>query len=76
MNITINQYSAESYSTLFYSHKIECLLFENHPPAPSLASKKGLVTERFFYLTRPLLLGEVPHPLLKPPRLRRGGLNR
>ena len=26
---------------------------------------------RFFYLTRPLLLGEVPHPLLNPPLLRR-----
>ena len=24
-----------------------------------------------FYLTRPLLLGEVPHPLLNPPLLRR-----
>ena len=30
----------------------------------------------FFYLTRPLLLGEVPHPLLNPPLLRSGGLNR
>ena len=30
----------------------------------------------FFYLTRPLLLGEVPHPLLNPPLLRRWGLNR
>ena len=29
---------------------------------------------RFFYLTRPLLLGEVPHPLLNPPLLRREGL--
>ena len=29
-----------------------------------------------FYLTRPLLLGEVPHPLLNPPLLRREGLNR
>ena len=29
---------------------------------------------RFFYLTRPLLLGEVPHPLLNPPLLRRWGL--
>ena len=28
----------------------------------------------FFYLTRPLLLGEVPHPLLNPPLLRREGL--
>ena len=29
-----------------------------------------------FYLTRPLLLGEAPHPLLNPPLLRSGGLNR
>ena len=29
-----------------------------------------------FDLTRPLLLGEVPHPLLNPPLLRREGLNR
>ena len=29
-----------------------------------------------FYLTRPLLLGEAPHPLLNPPLLRREGLNR
>ena len=28
----------------------------------------------FFYLTRPLLLGEVPHPLLNPTLLRREGL--
>ena len=27
-----------------------------------------------FYLTRPLLLGEAPHPLLNPPLLRREGL--
>ena len=27
-----------------------------------------------FYLTRPLLLGEAPHPLLNPPLLRRWGL--
>ena len=26
---------------------------------------------RFCYLTRPLLLGEAPHPLLNPPLLRR-----
>ena len=30
----------------------------------------------FFYLTRPLLLGEAPPPLLNPPILRREGLNR
>ena len=47
--------------------------FENHPQSPSLPLKKGLVTERFFYLTRPLLLGEAPHPLLHTPLLRRGG---
>ena len=29
-----------------------------------------------FYLTRPLLLGEAPQPLLNPPLLRSGGLNR
>ena len=40
---------------------IDYFVFLPHPP-PSLASKKGLVTERFFYLTRPLLLGEVPPP--------------
>ena len=28
----------------------------------------------FFYLTRPLLLGEAPQPLLNPPLLRREGL--
>ena len=38
---------------------IDYFVFLPHPP-PSLVSKKGLVTERFFYLTRPLLLGEVP----------------
>ena len=27
-----------------------------------------------FYLTRPLLIGEVPHPLLNPTLLRREGL--
>ena len=32
--------------------------------------------EGFFYLTRPLLLGEAPPPLLNPPLLRREGLNR
>ena len=36
-------------------------------PEPSY--KMGL-----FYLTRPLLLGEVPQPLLNPPLLRSGGL--
>ena len=29
---------------------------------------------RFFYLTRPLLLVEAPHPLLNPPILRREDL--
>ena len=33
-----------------------------------------MIDEGFFYLTRPLLLGEVPQPLLNPPLLRSGGL--
>ena len=33
-----------------------------------------LISLIIFYLTRPLLLGEVPHPLLNPPLLRREGL--
>ena len=37
-------------------------------------SKKKVIDEGFFYITRPLLLGEVPHPLLNPPLLRREGL--
>ena len=38
--------------------------------------KKKEIVEGSFYLTRPLLLGEAPHPLLNPPLLRREGLNR
>ena len=38
--------------------------------------EEKVIDEGFFYLTRPLLLGEVPHPLLNPPLLRSGGLNR
>ena len=37
-------------------------------------SSKRLAMMAFFYLTRPLLLGEAPHPLLIPPLLRRWGL--
>ena len=37
---------------------------------------KGDVPVTDIYLTRPLLLGEVPPPLLNPPLLRSGGLNR
>ena len=32
------------------------------------------ILKGFFYLTRPLLLGEAPPPLLNPPLLRRWGL--
>ena len=30
----------------------------------SFNKKDGIKTNKIFYLTRPLLLGEVPHPLL------------
>ena len=36
--------------------------------------EEKVIVEGFFYLTRPLLLGEVPPPLLNPPLLRSGGL--
>ena len=42
----------------------------------SFNKKDGIKTNMIFYLTRPLLLGEAPHPLLNPPLLRSGGLNR
>ena len=38
------------------------------------SKKDWIKTNMIFYLTRPLLLGEVPHPLLNPPLLRREGL--
>ena len=34
--------------------------------------EEKVIVEGFFYLTRPLLLGEVPPSLLNPPLLRRG----
>ena len=40
------------------------------------SKKDWIKTNMIFYLTRPLLLGEAPHPLLNPPLLRSGGLNR
>ena len=40
----------------------------------SFNKKDGIKTNDLFYLTRPLLLGEDPHPLLNPPLLRREGL--
>ena len=36
--------------------------------------EEKVIDEGFFYLTRPLLLGEAPPPLLNPPLLRREGL--
>ena len=33
-----------------------------------------MIDEGFFYLIRPLLLGEAPQPLLNPPLFRSGGL--
>ena len=33
----------------------------------SFNKKDGIKTNMIFYLTRPLLLGEAPHPLLNPP---------
>ena len=33
----------------------------------SFNKKDGIKTNKMFYLTRPLLLGEAPHPLLNPP---------
>ena len=38
------------------------------------SKKDWIKTNMIFYLTRPLLLGEAPHPLLNPPLLRREGL--
>ena len=40
----------------------------------SFKKKDGIKTNMIFYLTRPLLIGEVPHPLLNPTLLRREGL--
>ena len=54
--------------------KSEALLISKTPPG-TLNLKRGFPSGgTFFYLTRPLLLGEAPPLLLNPPLLRRGGL--